>query len=151
MSIQDDVLELNEVIAEFVSVGETIADLSLIRLEFVNDVHWQDLEATLFIFGAGDPDKDCPVLEIRLDPEALLSEDHQSQGISAQKFSALFEEKLKETVKLMKVPVVSNQGDSTEQLIDLSKPGDGILFSNPFFYFIQIFIYDFYFTFVEIT
>lgn len=129
--IHDDLLELGEVITEFRSVGEKISQLSLIKFELVNDVHWQELEFNLMIFGSGDPAVECPVMEIRLDPESLLVEGHQSQCVSVRKLSALFDEKLKETVKRMNVTVVSNQGDPTEKVIDLSSPGDDVLFPMP--------------------
>ena len=57
MSIENDLLELEEIVTELIDVGETLADLSLIRFELVNDTHWDSLDMTLFIFGAGDCDQ----------------------------------------------------------------------------------------------
>jgi hypothetical protein len=126
MSIEYDVLDLDEVAAEFLYVGETIDDLSLIRLTLVKDTHWDCLEMNLLIYGTGDPDIECPVLEIPIDAEVLLLEG-MSQGISCQKLSALFAEDLLETIREKDVPVIFNLGDKTEALIDLSKPGNEIL------------------------
>ncbi|TYT73772.1 hypothetical protein [Desulfobotulus mexicanus] len=55
--------------AEFNSVQETIADLSLISFELVKDCHWGDLDMTLHIYGAGGPETEYPVYEARIDTE----------------------------------------------------------------------------------
>jgi hypothetical protein len=80
----------------------------------------------LLIYGAGDPDIECPVLEIPIDAEVLLA-DGMSQGISSQKLSTLFAEDLLEIIRKKDVPVICNQGDITETLINLSDPENGIL------------------------
>ena len=126
MSIEYDVLDLKEVVAEFIDVGETIDDLSLIRLTLVKDTHWDCLDMNLLIYGTGEPDTECPVLEIPIDVEVLLLED-MSQGISCQKLAALFAEDLLEIIREKDVPVIFNQGDKTEARINLSKPGNEIL------------------------
>jgi len=87
MTIENDVLELEEIVTEFISVGETLEDLSLVRFELVNDSHWDSLDMTLYIFGAGDPDTECPVFETRIDTEVLLPEEEQNQGISCKKLA----------------------------------------------------------------
>ena len=94
MSIENDLLELEEIVTELIDVGETLADLSLIRFELVNDTHWDSLDMTLFIFGAGDPETECPVFETIVDTEALLDESQGLRGISCKKLSALFAEDL---------------------------------------------------------
>jgi len=126
MSIEYDVLDLEEVAAEFIDVGETIDDLSLIRLTLVKDTHWECLDMNLLIYGTGDPDTESPILEIQIDAEVLLLE-CVSLGISCQKLSALFAEDLLETIRKKDVPVIFNQGDKTEARINLSKPGNGKL------------------------
>ncbi len=126
MSIEYDVLDLEEVVAEFIDVGETIDDLSLISLTLVKDTHWDCLDMNLLIYGTGDPDIECPVLEIPIDAEVLLV-DGINQGISCRKLSTLFAEDLLEIIREKDVPVIFNQRDKTEARIDLSKPGNEIL------------------------
>jgi hypothetical protein len=71
---------------------------------------------------AGDPDSECPVMEIPIDAEVLLV-DGISQGINSLKLSTLFAEDLLETIREKDVPVIFNQGDITEALINLSDLG----------------------------
>lgn len=127
MSIENDLLELKEVETELVDVGESLDDLSLVKLEFVNDTHWGDFETTLYIFGAGDPDETCPVFETRVDTEVLLTEFQGLQGLSCRKLSALFAKDLVNEITVRGIPVICNQGDETEASIDLSDPGDQVL------------------------
>jgi len=47
MTIEYDVLELDEIVTELTDVGETISDLSLVRFELVNDTHWDCLDMRL--------------------------------------------------------------------------------------------------------
>jgi hypothetical protein len=65
-------------------------------------------------------------MEIPIDAEVLLV-DGMSQGISCQKLSTLFAGNLLEIIRGKDVPVIFNQGDITEVLINLSDPGNGIL------------------------
>jgi len=64
-------------------------------------------------------------MEIPIDAEVLLV-DGMSQGISCLKLSTLFAEDLLEIIREKDVPVICNQGDITETLINLSDPGNGI-------------------------
>ena len=127
MTIENDVLELKEIVTEFISVGETLEDLSLVRFELVNDTHWDSLDMTLYIFGAGSPDTECPVFETIIDTEALLPEKDQNQDISCKKLAALFAEDLINEIRKRGVPVLCNEGDETETYINLADPGDKIL------------------------
>jgi hypothetical protein len=97
-----------------------------IRLTLVRDSHWDCLDMNLLIYGAGDPDIECPVMEIPIDAEVLLV-DGMSQGISCQKLSTLFAEDLLKIIREKNVPVICNQGNITKALINLSDPGNGIL------------------------
>jgi hypothetical protein len=127
MSIENDLLELEEIVAELIDVGETLADLSLIRFELVNDTHWDSLDMTLFIFGAGDPETECPVFETRVDTEVLLTESQGLRGISCQRLAALFAGDLINEITRRSIPVVCNERDETEAHINLAEPGDKIL------------------------
>ena len=59
----------------------------------------------LLIYGTGDSDTECPVLEIPIDADVLLLEAIH-QGISCQKLSALFAGDLLETIREKDVPVI---------------------------------------------
>jgi hypothetical protein len=125
--IENDILELKEIESELISVDETLDDLSLVKFELVNDSHWGCLEMTLFVFGAGDPDIECPVYEIRIDTDVLLTEQNGLQGISCQKLAALFAEDLIHEISGRNIPVICNEGDKTETYFDLAAPGNNIL------------------------
>lgn len=126
--IENDLLELKEIEDELISVGESLADLSRVRFELINDSHWNCLEMTLYVFGAGDPDVECPVYEVRVDADVLLTEQNRLQGISCQKLAALFAEDLIHEISSRNIPVVCNEGDTeTETYFDLAAPGGKIL------------------------
>ncbi|TYT73155.1 hypothetical protein [Desulfobotulus mexicanus] len=120
-------LYLSDLEAEFNSVQETIADLSLISFELVKDCHWGDLDMTLYIYGAGDPETEYPVYEARIDTEFFLAEGSFGRVVSCKKLVALFSCSLVEEICRRNIPVVCNRGDSTETYIDLENPGEGVL------------------------
>ena len=126
MSIENDVLELEEVLIELESARATIDDLSLISFTLEKDTYWDCLDLNLSIWGA-DPDRGCPIFETPVDTEVLLHDDKRVEGLSIHKISALFEEALLETIRTKGIPVFFNQGDKTEVRIDLSKPGNEVL------------------------
>ncbi len=127
MSIENDLLELEEIVTELIDVGESLDDLSLVRFEIVNDTHWDSLDMTLFIFGAGDPETECPVFETTVDTDVLLDESQGLKGINCKKLAALFAEDLVKEITMRDIPVISNQGDESETQINLAEPGDKIL------------------------
>nr|WP_320190101.1 hypothetical protein [uncultured Desulfobacter sp.] len=92
-----------------------------------HDSHWDELEMTLYIFGAGGADIECPVYEVPVDTEVLLVEQNGLQGISCQKFAALFAEYLINEISSRNIPVICNEGDKTEKYFDLAAPGNDIL------------------------
>ncbi|MDY0133360.1 MAG: hypothetical protein RBR53_11930 [Desulforegulaceae bacterium] len=127
MLITDNILKLEDIVAEFISVDETLEDLSLIKFEFINDCHWNSLDMTLYIFGAGDPESEYPVFEARIDPEFFLQENTKSRVISCKKLAAIFAEDLINEISKRNIPVVCNKSDSTETCIDLVNPGERVL------------------------
>jgi len=127
MTIENDLLELEEIVTELIDVGESLDDLSLVKFELVNDTHWDSLDMTLYIFGAGDPDTECPAYEVRVDTEVLVTKQNGLQCISCQKLAALFAKDLIHEISRRNVPVVCNQGNETETYFDLTAPGNNIL------------------------
>ncbi|NDY74251.1 hypothetical protein DO021_20485 [Desulfobacter hydrogenophilus] len=126
MSIENDVLELEEILTELESARETIDDLSLVSFTLEKDTYWDCLDLNLSIWG-GDPERGCPIFETPVDAEVLLHEDKRVEGLSIHKISALFDEALLETIRAKGIPVFFNQGDKTEVRIDLSDPGNEVL------------------------
>ena len=127
MTIENDLLELKEIETELIDVGESLADLSWVRFELVNDSHWDCLEMTLYIFGAGNPDVECPIYEIRVDTDVLITEQNGLRGISCQRLAALFAEDLINEISRRNIPVVCNEGDKTETYFDIAAPGSNVL------------------------
>ncbi len=126
MRITRDVITFEEVVDEFIDVGESIDDLSLVRLTCVKDSHFNTISLDLEIFGAGDPDEVGPVLEFSIEPDPLLAEDCPDQGISCQKIPTLFDADLLEDIILRDTPVIW-QGEK-EIRIHLDDPGNAVLF-----------------------
>ncbi len=118
-----EVIEFEEVVDEFIDVGETIDDLSVVRLFLVKDVHDDSLELTVEIFGAGDPDEEGPVLEFNINTDFLLQEDNLVKGINSKTIPALFDSDLLDTMIDRGTQIIWNYGDETEKQISLSKPG----------------------------
>jgi hypothetical protein len=127
MKIVREVIEFEEVVDEFMDIGETIDDLSLIRLSLIKDTHYNSFELSIEIFGAGDPDEEGPVLEFNIDTDAILKEEALFQGISHQAIPALFNSDLLDTLIDSGAQIVWNHGDETEEQISLIKPGNDIL------------------------
>jgi hypothetical protein len=127
MKIIREVIEFEEVVDEFMDVGETIDDLSLIRLSLIKDTHDDSFELSIEIFGAGDPDVEGPVLEFNFDPDAILKEDALYQGINSQTIPTLFDSDLLDTLIDSNTQIVWNQDDETKATINLTHPGTDIL------------------------
>lgn len=127
MKIVRKVITLEEVQRELSDVGEDLNDLSVIRMSFVNDCHYDSYELTVHIFGDGDPDETGPVLELYIEPDALVTKEDLFIGINRLKIPSLFAPEALEALKLRNVRVEWNCGDETEELIDLADPGTGFL------------------------
>ena len=127
MKIVREVIEFEEVVDEFIDIGETIEDLSLIRLSLIKDTHYNSFDLSIEIFGAGDPDVEGPVLAFNIDTDALLKEYALFQGVNSQIIPVLFNPDLLDTLIDSNIKIVWNQGDETEEQINLIKPGDNIL------------------------
>ena len=127
MKIVRDVIEFEEVVDEFMDIGETIDDLSLVRLSLIKDTHYDSFDLSIEIFGAGDPDEEGPVLEFNIGTDAILKEGALYQGINSQIIPALFDSDLLDTLIDSSTQIVWNHGDETEEQISLIKPGNDIL------------------------
>ncbi len=127
MKIVREIIEFEEVVDEFMDFGETIDDLSLIRLSLIKDTHYDSFDLSIEIFGAGDPHVEGPVLEFNIDTDAILKEDALFQGVGSQIIPALFNSDLLDTLIDNNTQIVWNQGDETEVQINLTHPGNDIL------------------------
>ncbi|MBU1194013.1 MAG: hypothetical protein KKE62_01730 [Proteobacteria bacterium] len=127
MRIVREIIAFEEVVDEFMDVGEDITDLSLIRMSFIKDTHYDSFELSMEIFGGGDPDEVGPVLELYIDLDSLITEEQLFQGIEKHKIPTLFDPDLLEELIGRNVPIKWNEGDETQDCIDLSAPEDGFL------------------------
>jgi hypothetical protein len=90
MKIVKQKIELEYLEQEFREVGENLESLSLVRLQLVNDSHFDCFDFTIEIYGDGVPDEVGPVIEVAFDVDDLLTEVNHLQGIDKQKISSLF-------------------------------------------------------------
>lgn len=128
MRIVREIITLEEVKREFDDVGESLDDLSIIRLSLVQDTHDDSLDLSVEIYGDGDPDETPPILELGIDnPNLLMTETEHFQGIDRQKIPTLFELPLIQELTQRGLKIEWNNRDETEEAIDLSNPGEGYL------------------------
>ena len=127
MRIIREVIGFEEVVDEFMDIGETIDDLSLVRLTLIKDTHDDSFDLGIEIFGVGDPDVEGPVLEFNIETDAILKEDALFQGISAQSIPALFDSDFLDILIDSSTQIIWNHGDETEEQINLVRYGNNIL------------------------
>ena len=128
MRMVRDLITLAEVEREFDDVGESLDDLSTIRLSLVKDTHDDGLDLLVEIYGDGDPDETPPVLEFYIDNlDLLMTQTDYVQGIHRQKIPSLFEVSLIQELRQRGLVIQWNNRDETEEAIDLSDPGEGYL------------------------
>ncbi|MCD4676907.1 MAG: hypothetical protein K8S18_13070 [Desulfobacula sp.] len=127
MKIVKQVITTEYLEQELREVSETLEDLSLVRLQLVNDSHYDCFDFTIEIYGGGIPDEVGPVVEIAFDVDDLLTEVNLFQGIDKKKIPSLFSQKLLDELIQRDIKIEFNYLDETAETLDLSEPGDGYL------------------------
>lgn len=123
------VLHLEEIEKEFMET-EGNFEIKVINFSFVNDCNYDDYTLEIEIFGTGDNQGlfgESPVVEYAIDLEGLLTSEDHFQGIDKQKIPSLFSPQLLAELVNKNTRIEWNRGDETEELIDLSNPGEGYL------------------------
>lgn len=127
MKIDRDEITLEYVDQEFREVGETIETLSLLRLQLINDCHFDSYDLTVEIYGEGIPDEVGPVVEIVVDIDGLLTDQGLIQGIDKKLIPNLFSQNLLNELIQRDTRIEFNRDDETAEVLYLRDLGEGYL------------------------
>jgi hypothetical protein len=128
MTITRKHLTLKEVRLAFHDVGETLNDLTSIRIALIRDVHDESHEMTIEIFGMGNPDESAPVCEYAIDLYHLCTEEIlHSHGMKLDTIIQFFDTDLLNELIMRHIRITCNARDETQVVLDPSNPGTGYL------------------------
>ena len=94
-------------------------DLSAVRLTFIRDVHFDDYDLEIFIYGQHSGLDDAPVVHTGLsNPEAFLVDG--TPEIKPEMVIEIFDEKIQRLLIKRGIPIEWNAGEASAQVIDLT-------------------------------
>ncbi|WP_373501541.1 hypothetical protein [Desulfococcus sp.] len=94
-------------------------DLSAVRLTYIKDVHFDDYELEIFIYGQNSGLDDAPVVHSGIsNPENFLVDG--TPEIKPEMVIAVFDEKIQHLLIERGIPIEWNAGESSAQVIDLT-------------------------------
>lgn len=94
-------------------------DLSAVRLTCIKDVHFDDYELEIFIYGQNSGLEDAPVVHSGIsNPENFLVDG--TPEIKPEMVIEIFDEQIRQLLIEHRIPIEWNAGESSAQVIDLT-------------------------------
>lgn len=100
------------------------ADMSVIRMSMIRDVHDGSIELSVLVFGQENSEDDAPVAELSIDPDVVGSEEELNNGgIVPARLRAIFSPEVLSLIVGRGVPIEWLCEDGSQMTVSLS-PGE---------------------------